>query len=119
MDIFGYTVDTPAMSLIVMALAIGWIMVHAARNPDSFWAAAFKDDAGKTSAMRLGTFVAMAVSGWLLIFVTSNVIKDGKDLAELLPFFIAYICIWTLPKTAETLVNIVAAKFGVKVGAQS
>jgi hypothetical protein len=91
MDVFGYTIDAPAASLLAM-FAIGvYVLFAAQRRADFDWGQALKDDGGKVSALRLAIFVAIAVSSWLIIFVTMNVIKDGKDLAELFPFYMAYL----------------------------
>lgn len=117
MEIFGFVIDAPAASLIVMALGIAVFTVQAHRHPDSFWASAFKEESGKVTFTRLAMLVALAVSTWHLIFVTMNVIKDGKDLQELFPFYTVYLALWSGVKAAEkaldAIIAIISAKFGV------
>lgn len=113
MNLLGYEIDTPAVTLLVMGAGLIWLMFSASRKPDSFWASAFKDDNGKVSWMRVAMLVALATMTWHLIFVTMNVVKDGKDLEELFPFYVTYSCIWSGAKVAEKAIDAILAKFGV------
>src|SRR5882757_1456925 len=119
MEVFGFVIDAPAASLIVMTLAIAAFAVQASRHPDSFWASAFKDENNKVTFTRLAMLVALAVSTWHLIFVTMNVIKDGKDLADLFPYYLTYLGLWSGVKAAEkaldAIVELIRARFGGKV----
>lgn len=109
----GYSLDVPAASLLMMGLGLFWLMLSASRRPDAFWSTAFKDDTGKVSWMRLAMLVALGVSSWHLIYVTMNVVKDGKDLAELYPFYATFLLVWSGAKVAEKAIDAVLAKFGI------
>lgn len=113
MEVFGFTLDLPFLSLVAMLAITVYIIFAAQRRDDFDWGQALRDDNGKVSALRLGIFAAIAVSSWLLIYVTMNVIKKGDDLEQLFPFYAAYLGIWSGAKVAEKAIDAVLAKFGV------
>jgi hypothetical protein len=113
MQIFGYTIDAPAASLLAMLAITIYVLFAAQRRGDFDWGQALKDDNGKVSALRLAIFAAIAVSSWLLIFVSMNVIKSGQDLEQLYPFYATYLAIWSGAKVAEKALDAILAKFGV------
>lgn len=114
MNVFGYTIDAPALSLLVGSLITLYVVFAAQRRNNFDWGNALRDDSGKESALRLAIFVSIVVTSWLLIFISMNVIKDGKDLEQLYPFFVTYLAVWSGAKVAEKALDAILAKFGVK-----
>ena len=113
MELFGFSIDAPAVSLLVMGVGLIYLMWSVAQKPQSFWAQAFVDDNAKPSWMRVAMIVALLATTWHLIYVTMNVIKDGKDLEQLLPFYGVYLLVWSGAKVAEKAIDAILAKFGV------
>lgn len=113
MEMFGFVIDAPAASLLAMLAITVYVLFAAQSRGDFDWGEALRDDNKKVSALRLAIFAAIAVSSWLLIFVSMNVIKSGADLAELFPFYMAYLGVWSGAKVAEKALDAILAKFGV------
>lgn len=117
MNVFGYNIDAPALSLFFGSLITLYVVFAAQRRNNFDWGNALRDDSGKESALRLAIFVSIVVTSWLLIFISMNVIKDGKDLEQLYPFFVTYLAVWSGAKVAEKALDAILAKFGVKPAA--
>ena len=75
---------------------------------------AMRDDNGKESLFRFGILVALVISSWCLIYMSSNVVQSGSDLEQLFPYFVAYLGIWSGAKVVEKLLDVLILKFGGK-----
>lgn len=106
----GFTIDIPSMVLIALLILGAFVMWAAQSKHDFDFAGMLTDDNGKPSAMRLGVFVCLAASTWVLIKVTMTI----KDEDKLFNFYIAYVAIWSGAKIVEKLLDVLLAKFGGK-----
>jgi hypothetical protein len=101
-------IDFPAVVLLGMAVAMGWVMWSAQNQANFDWGDAFKDEQGKVSWLRTAIPVSLVLSSWTLLYVVMNTIKSTFDaqgmsvaLAGLYPWFVAYMLVWAGTKTAD------------------
>lgn len=107
-----------------LVLGLLWILlvIRSAEKGGFSWKRAMQDDStgegqagqGKESVLRFAVLVALVTSSWLLIYVTINVIKNGADLEQLFPYYVAYLCVWSGAKVVEKLLDVLILKFGGK-----
>jgi hypothetical protein len=64
---FAGMADLPAMILIVLLLAMGWMCLQAQRRSDFDFARMLRDDNGKESALNLGILGSFAISSWTIM----------------------------------------------------
>lgn len=74
--------DVPALMLFFVCLLIIVVLWRASRAQDFKFAAMLKDENGKESALRFGVFVAIAVSSWSLMRVTSAAPLTSEALVQ-------------------------------------
>lgn len=100
-------IDIPAVVLLIL-LGAFWSIVKASQaRPDFDFSNMLKDDAGKESAMRLGIFVSLAISSWVVIYDTiHNKAGDSNTL-------LIYMAVWSGAKVAEKLVDALSNKWTV------
>lgn len=104
-------IDVPSLALGVMALIGCWMMIKAQRRPDFDWGNLFKDQDGKESAARLGMVAALALSTWLLIFVTMNTPKSAFTGDLLFNIFCVFMAVWSGAKIVDKALDLLIARW--------
>lgn len=104
-------VDFPAVILLVMTLLGVYVLYQTQKNPaNNFdFADMLRDDAGKPSAFRLGIFVCLAISSWVIMYL----VVQNKTIDLWLIVF--YMLIWSGAKIAEKMVDAYIATKGGNV----
>ena len=89
--------------LLVTLIAMGfWVFSKAQQRPTFEIGDMLIDENGKASSSRFAVFIALALSTYLLAFVTINKTVDGNTLLYL---FGIYIVTWASSKSLENLIQ--------------
>lgn len=101
-------VDFPAVILLVMTLLGVYVLYQTqkSRSNNFDFADMLRDDAGKPSAFRLGIFVCLAISSWVIMYL----VVQNKTIDLWLIVF--YMLIWSGAKIAEKIVDAYIATKG-------
>jgi len=117
--------DFPTAVLSFMLVGIAYAMSQAQKKPGFDWGDGFRDGNGKVSYTHAAVPIALALSSWVLLYVTINGIKStfsGQEMSQvlqsLLYWYIAYMVVWAGTKTVDKLVELVQTYFNTKSGKQ-
>jgi len=106
--------DFPTAVLSFMLVGIAYAMSQAQKKPGFDWGDGFRDGNGKVSYTHAAVPIALALSSWVLLYVTINGIKStfsGQEMSQvlqsLLYWYIAYMVVWAGTKTVDKLVELV------------
>ena len=104
---FREMIDFPALILLFMLASGLWVVRQAQKRKDFDFADMLKDETGKPSALRLGIFVCMFITSWVMMYLTID-----KTMAPM--YFVWYLLIWSGAKVAEKAILVWGAMNGVK-----
>ena len=117
--------DFPTAVLSFMLVGIAYAMSQAQKKPGFDWGDGFRDGNGKVSYTHAAVPIALALSSWVLLYVTINGIKStfsGQEMSQvlqsLLYWYIAYMVVWAGTKTVDKLVELVQTYLNTKSGRQ-
>ena len=117
--------DFPTAVLSFMLVGIAYAMSQAQKKPGFDWGDGFRDGTGKVSYTHAAVPIALALSSWVLLYVTINGIKStfsGQEMSQvlqsLLYWYIAYMVVWAGTKTVDKLVELVQTYLSTKSGRQ-
>ena len=117
--------DFPTAVLSFMLVGIAYAMSQAQKKPGFDWGDGFRDANGKVSYTHAAVPIALALSSWVLLYVTINGIKStfsGQEMSQvlqsLLYWYIAYMVVWAGTKTVDKLVELVQTYLNTKSGRQ-
>jgi len=106
--------DFPTAVLSFMLVGIAYAMSQAQKKPGFDWGDGFRDANNKVSYTHAAVPIALALSSWVLLYVTINGIKStfsGQEMSQvlqsLLYWYIAYMVVWAGTKTVDKLVELV------------
>ena len=115
----------PTAVLSFMLVGIAYAMSQAQKKPGFDWGDGFRDGNGKVSYTHAAVPIALALSSWVLLYVTINGIKStfsGQEMSQvlqsLLYWYIAYMVVWAGTKTVDKLVELVQTYLNTKSGRQ-
>lgn len=60
----------PTLILACLLLLAAWVLLRAQRRPDFDLADMLRDDAGKLSSTRIFAFISLAITSWILAYLT-------------------------------------------------
>jgi hypothetical protein len=114
---FLYESFNVAFVLLFLLLALAFYIVRRASVQGSYWASIFHDEAGKVSALRVATLVALAVHSAVLLYMVTSVISHSqasvKDaLAGLEWHVVLYAFIWSGAAVVSKAIDAYVAKLG-------
>lgn len=109
-------IDFPAVVLIAILVLGLWVLwkTQQDKNNDFNFEDMLRDDNGKPSAYRLAIFVCLAVSTWVVMYLT--IVTQGKLDTWI---FAWYIAVWSGAKVAEKGIEAYASRGGVQNGNNS
>lgn len=117
--------DFPTAVLSFMLVGIAYAMSQAQKKPGFDWGDGFRDGNGKVSYTHAAVPIALALSSWVLLYVTINGIKStfsGQEMSQvlqsLLYWYIAYMVVWAGTKTVDKLVELAQTYLNTKSGRQ-
>lgn len=107
--------------LLFALLALAFHIIREAPKPDNYWGGVFNDDAGKRSALRVATLIALAVHSAVVLYLATSVISMSqmhvKDALDSLLWHVGiYAGVWSGASVVSKALDIVAVKFAAKVG---
>jgi len=113
--------DFPTVVLSFMLVGIAYSMNQAQKKQGFDWGDGFRDANGKVSYTHAAVPIALALSSWVLLYVTINGIKStfsGQEMSQvlqsLLYWYIAYMVVWAGTKTVDKLVELVQTYLNTK-----
>ncbi len=91
-------IDLPAVILLMILLLGGWVLYKTQRDPDNNFnfEDMLRDEQGKPSSARLAVFICLAVSTWVVMYMT--IATNGQIDTWI---FAWYIAVWSGAKVAE------------------
>lgn len=111
MDILKFIAELFDVSYILLfvLLWMAWHILRRAERPDNYWSGVFSDDAGKRSALRVATLVALAVTSAALMYLVVNSTKNVADMDALWKWWTVYVCAWSgAPVVSKALDYLIA-----------
>jgi len=118
--------DFPTAVLSFMLVGIAYAMSQAQKKPGFDWGDGFRDANGKVSYTHAAVPIALALSSWVLLYVTINGIKStfsGQEMSQVLGsliwWYCAYMVVWAGTKTVDKLVELFQTYLKAKAGLPS
>jgi len=115
--------DFPTVVLSFMLVGIAYSMNQAQKKPGFDWGDGFRDANGKVSYTHAAIPVALALSSWVLLYVTINAIRstfNGAETSQVLEsliwWYVAYMVVWAGTKTVDKLVELFQTYLKAKAG---
>lgn len=116
---FLYDAFNVSYLLLFLLLWLAWRLIKLSEDPASVWVNVFNDEAGKRSALRVATLIALMIhSAVLLYVVTATLTIQQTSVADaldrLLYHVLVYAGVWSGAPVAAKFFDMIAAKVAPK-----